>query len=56
MSGNLVAAAPAVGGGARWVGHVERHAHRTPDRVALKFEGRATTYAGLHRRPQRVKR
>jgi fatty-acyl-CoA synthase len=50
MSGNLVAAAPAVGGGAHWVGHVERHAHRIPDRVALKFEGRATTYAGLHRR------
>ena len=50
MSGNLAAAAPAVGGGAHWVGHVERHAHRIPDRVALKFEGRAMTYAGLHRR------
>ena len=50
MPGNLVAATPAVGGGAHWVGHVERHAQRIPDRVALKFEGRATTYAGLHRR------
>jgi hypothetical protein len=40
MPGNLVAAAPAVGGGAHWVGHVERHAHRTPDRVA-RGEARA---------------
>ena len=50
MSGSLAAAAPAVGGGAHWVGNVERHAHRSPNRVALKFEGRTTTYAELHRR------
>ena len=41
-------------GGAHWVDHVARHAHATPDRVAIRFEGQSTTWATLHDRIQRV--
>ena len=40
--------------GAHWVDHVARHAHATPDRVAIRFEGQSTTWATLHDRIQRV--
>jgi len=41
-------------GGAHWVDHVARHAHASPDRVAIRFEGQSTTWAGLHDRIRRV--
>src|SRR3954453_14516462 len=41
-------------GGAHWVDHVARHAHASPDRVAIRFEGQSTTWAGLDERTRRV--
>jgi fatty-acyl-CoA synthase len=38
------------GGGATWVDHVARHAHRIPDRIAIRFAGQSTTWSGLDRR------
>src|SRR4051795_2276519 len=35
---------------ANWVDHVARHAYRDPDGVALRFEGRTTTWRELHER------
>jgi fatty-acyl-CoA synthase len=40
--------------GAHWVDHVARHAHATPDRVAIRFEGQSLTWAGLDDRIRRV--
>src|SRR3954454_20191287 len=40
--------------GAHWVDHVARHAHATPDRVAIRFEGESTTWAALDDRIRRV--
>src|SRR4051812_45935830 len=40
--------------GAHWVDHVARHAHATPDRVAIRFEGQSITWAGLDDRIRRV--
>src|SRR3954462_9380734 len=40
--------------GAHWVDHVARHAHATPDRVAIRFEGQSTTWAALDDRIRRV--
>ena len=40
--------------GAHWVDHVARHAHATPDRVAIRFEGQSTTWEELHERIRRV--
>ncbi|HWE87993.1 MAG TPA: long-chain-fatty-acid--CoA ligase [Pseudonocardiaceae bacterium] len=38
------------GGGVSWVDQVARHAHRIPDRVALRFESRSTTWTELDHR------
>jgi fatty-acyl-CoA synthase len=38
--------------GAHWVDHVARHAHTTPDSVAIRFEGDSITWAQLHERVQ----
>src|SRR4051812_3699991 len=40
--------------GAHWVDHVARHAHATPDRVAIRFEGESITWAVLDDRIRRV--
>src|SRR5881275_2103813 len=40
--------------GAHWVDHVARHAHATPDRVAIRFEGQSTTWAALDDRIRRL--
>src|SRR4051812_4401764 len=40
--------------GAHWVDHVARHAHATPDRVAIRFEGQSITWAALDDRIRRV--
>src|SRR5436305_3972777 len=40
--------------GAHWVDHVARHAHATPDRVAIRFEGQSITWAELDDRVRRV--
>src|SRR4051795_12345954 len=40
--------------GAHWVDHVARHAHATPDRVAIRFEGQSTTWAALDDRVRRL--
>ena len=41
-------------GGAHWVDHVARHAHASPDRVAIRFEGKSTTWGELDDRIRRV--
>ena len=33
-----------------WANYVQRHAHEQPDRIALRFNGRATTWQLLHER------
>src|SRR3954452_18320617 len=40
--------------GAHWVDLVARHAHATPDHVAIRFEGQSTTWAALYDRIRRV--
>ena len=40
--------------GAHWVDHVRRHAHATPDRVAIRFEGQSITWADLDDRIRRL--
>ena len=40
--------------GAHWVDHVGRHAHASPDRVAIRFEDRSITWSELNDRVQRV--
>jgi len=40
--------------GAHWVDHVARHAHATPDRVAIRFEGQSITWGALDDRIRRV--
>ncbi|MBE7187080.1 long-chain-fatty-acid--CoA ligase [Jatrophihabitans endophyticus] len=37
-----------------WVNHIARHAHQTPDRIALRFRGESTTWAELHARVTRT--
>jgi len=37
-----------------WVNHVERHAHRRPDDVALRFRGETTTWRELHTRVEQL--
>ncbi|MCF7549336.1 long-chain-fatty-acid--CoA ligase [Pseudonocardia sp. WMMC193] len=38
------------GGTQHWLTQIDRHAHLLPDRPALVFEGRTTTWSDLHRR------
>ncbi|MEV5850545.1 long-chain-fatty-acid--CoA ligase [Streptomyces sp. NPDC051985] len=38
------------GGGSHWVDHVARNAHADPHGVALRFEGKSTSWAELHHR------
>jgi fatty-acyl-CoA synthase len=42
------------GSGAHWIDHVARHAHATPDSVAIRFEGESITWARLHERVRRL--
>src|SRR5215470_1093531 len=40
--------------GAHWVDHVARHAHATPDQIAIRFEDRSYTWSELNDRIRRV--
>ena len=40
--------------GAHWVDHVARHAHASPDQVAIRFQDRSFTWSELNGRVRRV--
>jgi fatty-acyl-CoA synthase len=40
--------------GAHWIDHVARHAHATPDAVAIRFGDESISWAALHDRVHRL--